>query len=240
VFDRSEALSLLADAREGIPGARDRLIQVAVPFISSVVARYCQKRIDCHSDELSVGLMAFNESIDAFTGSEQGFFPFAQEVIRRRLIDYFRSQRRFEAESPLLDGQEDNPGSSPAEVRAAWQRHWLEQEAGERAEEIAALGERLKTFGISFGDLVQSSPSHRDTRERLRRAALRLSQDPKLMEALESTGRLPKKELCRVAGISRRVLDRGRKYVIALAVIAGTDQYPRIRDYLNLEGGTGT
>jgi RNA polymerase sigma factor len=239
VFDRSEALFLLAGAREGIPEARDRLIQVAVPFISSVVARYCRKRIDCHSDELSVGMVAFNESIDAFNGPEQSFFPFAQEVIRRRLIDYFRSQRRFEAERPLLDGQEGEPGTSSPEVRAAWQRHWLQQEADERAEEIAILGERLKTYGISFNDLVRSSPSHRDTRERLRRAALRLSQDPGLMEALESKGRLPKKDLCRVAGVSRRVLDRGRNYVIALAVIAATDQYPRIREYLNLEGGPG-
>jgi len=44
-------------------------------------------------DEVSVGLMAFNEAMDCFdTTKNISFISFAETVIKRRLIDYFRKE----------------------------------------------------------------------------------------------------------------------------------------------------
>ena len=55
-----------------------------------------------HSDdEYSVALLAFYEAIKGYDPASGPFGAYASLVIGRRLADHYRSQHRFDAETPL-------------------------------------------------------------------------------------------------------------------------------------------
>ena len=51
------------------------------------------------------------------------------------------------------------------------------------------------------------------------------------MEALHKTRTLPMKELVKASGVSKKILDRHRRYIIAVAEIL-YGEYPLVRAYL--------
>lgn len=76
-------------------GERNRLIETYKPFIIKVVSKICGRFIQEGVDEeLSIGLMAFNEAIEVFDAHKGAFFSFSETVIKRRLIDYYRKEKR--------------------------------------------------------------------------------------------------------------------------------------------------
>lgn len=79
--------------------------------------------------------------------------------------------------------------------------------------------QKLLEYGISLDDLIKVSPKHRDTKQNLLRVAGVLAREQKLLEYLRKQKQLPLKELAALTGVSRRVLEKGRKYLIALVLI---------------------
>ena len=69
-------------------------------------------------DEWSISLMAFNQAIGTFTPERGNFASYAALIIRSRLTDYYRSNRKYSEEfnvSPdSFDGdvEEDDPEAS--------------------------------------------------------------------------------------------------------------------------------
>jgi RNA polymerase sigma factor len=65
------------------------------PFIATCVqkatGRYVRYGTD---DELSIGLMAFVEAIKAYDLNKGNFLSFSQNIIKRRLIDYYRKEKK--------------------------------------------------------------------------------------------------------------------------------------------------
>jgi RNA polymerase sigma factor len=64
--------------------------------------------------------------------------------------------------------------------------------------------------------------------------------EPILLSKLKQSKRLPIKELKIYTGLSRRVLEKGRKYIIALTLILSDDSYSEIKNFINFpntEGG---
>jgi len=55
-----------------------------------VVGRYVAYGQD---DELSIALMAFVEAIRSYDVSKGNFLSFSQNVIKRRIIDYYRKEK---------------------------------------------------------------------------------------------------------------------------------------------------
>ncbi|MNI95833.1 RNA polymerase sigma factor SigI [compost metagenome] len=69
-----------------------------------------------------------------------------------------------------------------------------------------------------------------------------LASDSSLMRILVSKRMLPIKELLAMTNVSRKTLERNRKYIIAIAIIYN-GPYPYLRDYLKFakpdeDGGT--
>jgi len=60
--------------------------------------------------------------------------------------------------------------------------------------------------------------------------------DAELLERIRAKKALPVKELTEKLGINRKMLERWRKYIIALVVILAGD-YPYIKSYLNIKVG---
>lgn len=224
-------------ARGGDREARDNLIRSFIPFILRVASqtrgRYVREGED---EEVSIGMLGFNEAIDHFDQERsKNFFAFAEQVIRRRLIDHYRREkRRQEVNFSDLEDQ-DNPGYPiDAEVRSSLAEHQRLTEAEAQREEILRYREILGAYGIELPELVRVSPKHRDARASARDVARMLVRDPDLAEHLRHSKELPLKELAARVSVSRKTLERQRKYIIALAVIA-LEGFTYLQAYL--EGG---
>lgn len=229
---------LLQLAREGDREARERLIDSFTPFILRVASQSRGRYVQVGEDEeVSIGMLAFNEAIDHFDDRRgKNFLAFAEQVIRRRLIDHYRRERRGAREvnfSELKD--QENPGYPlEAEVRMAVEEHRRVAEAEDQREEILRYRDLLAAYGISLPELVRISPKHRDARDSARKVARVLAEDPELAEHLRRLKELPLKELSSRVAVSRKTLERQRKYIIALALIAMED-FDHLRGYV--EGG---
>ncbi len=220
-----------------VPEVRDQLIRDYIPFIlkavSKVVGRYVTMGED---DEVSVGLMAFNEAISCYQPERSGsFFGFAETIIKRRLVDYYRKQRAERREvsfSTYLRGDEEKNALQQVEFAVARSAHEESVSQAERREEILRFSQEIERFGISFAELAEISPRHQDARVRAREAARLVAYDQEHWQHLCRRGELKLKELEAQVSVSRKTLERQRKYIIALAVVLAGD-YPHLAEYLS-------
>ena len=227
---------------QGEPGLRDTFIAAYRPYIAKVTSRFCKRYIDptC-DDEFSIALSAFNEAIDQFSPTAgKSFLGFAETVIRRRLIDYVRKEQRHAHTVPMsafdTEDDEDTP-VNPVETGEALAVYDKERQSELRRYEIEAFTARLKPFGISFMELADKSPKHADSRAMLYGIGARLASDAQLFALIEVKRQLPIKELTLLSAVSRKTLERNRKFIIAAAIIMQGD-YPHLQAYLELPDGT--
>lgn len=216
---------LLSRARNGDHQAREKLVELHRRFILNTAGATCKQRITWSDDAASIALIAFNEAVDAYKDERGVPFPaFARLVIRSRIADYLRKEARKSAQS--LEELAAS-GGLPAEVAC---HQFAEEEAvRERREEIRRYSELLKDFGLTFRQLADASPKHRDARANFLRAARVLAENDALFSRLIQTKRIPLNELAVATGVPRKTLERGRRYILAVSLIFG---YPEEFTYL--------
>lgn len=229
---------LVLQIQQGDIRLRNQFITEYQPYVAKVTSRFSKRYIDpARDDEFAIALAAFNEAINQFSHqSGRSFLSFAETVIRRRLIDYVRKEQRFSQQVPYssFDVEDDEENIvNPIEVHQAIHQYELQKGMEERRSEILELNRVLSEFDISFADLADSSPKHTDSRETLIGIGIMLSNDSQMMRTLLGKRMLPIKELLEVAEVSRKTLERNRKYIIAVAIIHN-GPYPYLRDYLNI------
>lgn len=226
---------LLKPAQGGDRQAREDLLSAYTPLVlrvgSQVSGRYLAVGRD---EEVSVGLMALNEAIDRFDPSKgASFISFAELVIKRRLLDHYRRQKE-NREIPMSGLEAEDDEGRPlerVERLEAMEQHAREEEAAERRDEIARYARRLAEFGVKFSDLVAASPKHEDARQRAIEAARVVAGQPLLAQHLLTRRELPLKQLEEHVGVSRKTLERQRKYIIAVTLILLEDFY-HLRRYI--------
>jgi len=212
--------NLLNMATGGDAGAREKLLEACQPFVLRVVSRVCNRSLEWgRDDELSIGLIALNEAVERYRGDLGVPFPaYARLVIRSRLTDYLRRQGR-EKQNCVLMPKDNDRTVGRAEIARAWELHLDDVTAQERREEISIYCDMLGQYRITFGDLVKVSPRHRDTRQTLLHIARQLAGSEMLMARFKESKRLPLEDLMQLTGVGRKVLERGRKYIIAVTLI---------------------
>jgi len=236
-MDRA-ALAAKSDA-----AALENFIKENQRFILICASRASRRFVTVSDDEWSVGLMAFHEAVESFDEGKGSFKSFASLIIKRRVVDYIRSEQRHAAELPVepeaMTGEVDPEGASALqlEVRdreAAMAKEHTKDQPGTSAarDEIDAVQQTLEQYGFSFFDLTTCSPKAGKTKEQCARALEILLGDAKLLDRMRGGRSLPIKELARNSGISRKVLERHRKYIIAAAEILSGD-YPILGGYLS-------
>ena len=231
--------SRVALARDGDAQAREDLIRDYTPFIlktaSSGARRYLVQGRD---EEVSVSLQAFNEAISAYSSERPGFLAFAASVIRRRLIDYYRKEkRRDEVPFSSLADDEESDEEWPANVEA--QRSFVVDDWSrvlERRDDIEQWVEVLKSYRLTLKDVVKAVPKHVDARERAIRTAALLAGDPLLANKFVKSRKLPIDDLVRLLPdevASRKTLERQKDYITAIAAIL-THDLSSLKEYLDL------
>lgn len=231
---------LVVKARSGDATAREELIASCRPFIQKVASWRSRRWLDWHEDELSIALMAFNEAIDTYDPNRGArFLSFARLVINGRLTDYYRRNKACNQEVPLtMVGPDGSELVYPEVMQVAGEEVLKERERRERAEEIAAFTAELASYNLTLKDIEKACPKHRNRREKLLRAAAVLAHNPELIEHLRSTGQVPLKELSELTGLNRKLLERGRRYLVAVSLIRANPEYTHLAAYVTpREGG---
>lgn len=217
---------------------RNQFITDYQPYVAKVTSRFCKRYIDpSRDDEFSIALGAFNEAINQFSPeSGRSFLSFSETVIRRRLIDFIRKESRFTGQIPYSSFEvEDDEDSivNPVEIHQAIEQYEKEKTIEERQSEIMDFNRCLLEFGISFSDLVEVSPKHSDSREALFTIGALLARNQTMMSIVLTKKMLPIKELLDQVNVSRKTLERNRKFIIAVALIY-SGPYPYLKNYLSI------
>lgn len=222
--------------QDGNEHIRTDLIESYKPFVSKTVSSVCKRYIDdANDDEYSIGLIAFNEAINHYTNDKgSSFLSFATLVIKRRVIDYIRKEKKY---IDILTSayEDDEKARNMLESAAATEQFQLDIEAEQRMEEIIHFSERLSEFGVSFTDLTAVSPKHEDTRNMAISIARALYTDFELRTKLFKTKKLSVKELLKKVSVSKKTIERNRKYIIAIVIILSED-YRFLKEYLKEVG----
>jgi RNA polymerase sigma factor len=231
--------ALLASAQNGDRDVRELLIKKFTPFILRIASGMTGRFIKVgQDDEVSIGMMAFNEAIDNFC-SEKGvsFLSFAETVIKRRLIDHFRKEGRNSKVIPFSSMERNDDGEEsptlPVEVEQARANYEAMLEAEARKNEIIQYNQVLAQYGISFSELVEISPKHDDARLRAMSVAWIIAGNVRYRNFLQEKKSLPLKQLEQEVKVSRKTLERQRKYIIAVALVL-IGEFHYLKEYINI------
>ena len=233
---KEKALAARTDER-----AFEELVASHRQWILRCASQVTHRYITDSDDEWSIALMAFHEAVQNYDGEKGSLKSLASVVIRRRVLDYLRSEGRHSAELSVLpgafDGELDEDEASGVNLRvqqavAEQSMDGTEADSAERArEEIAGMQEVLAAYGFSFFDLAECSPKAEKTRQSCGKAVRTLIASAVLMALMRLKHLLPIKELSTQSGVVRKILERHRKYIIAAAEILDRD-FPILASYM--------
>lgn len=229
-FEMKDLDEMITSAQQGNKKIQNDLLKTFKPFVAKCVSEVCKRYIDRSDDEFSIGLVGFNEAMIHYTPDKGSFFSFAQVVVKRKVIDYIRMTSRH-PQFVSLDDYHDDQSIHLFESEAANLRYELEQESWLRREEIADFTKKLKAYRISFADLVKVAPKHQDARHMAVKIARIIVQDPKLKAYVKKRKKLPIKYLLKRVNLSKKTLERHRKYILAIFVVLDED-YVYLKEYL--------
>ncbi|MBB5174650.1 RNA polymerase sigma-I factor [Texcoconibacillus texcoconensis] len=221
----------LKESNKGNEIARERIIQHYKPYILNIVGHLCRNYKTWSDEEASIGLIAFNRAIDTFNpDGGRTFLNYAYLLIERDLIDYFRKVAREHCLSIERDDDDDEPANF--ESKAAISLYKQNEQSFELVDEILELSEVLKQFNVSFEELEQHSPKHRDTRESLFQIATQFVEDNECVGQLMKKKRLPISLFSKKTGYRKKTLERHRKYVITLIVLKLNPHWVYLSQYI--------
>ena len=192
------------------------LVEKYDSFILKSASMAARQYVSKNDDEWSIALSAFSEAIKKYSYEKGSFISFAELLIHRRLLDYFRTRKRFDAEVQV-DRIEDNA--------------IIENSDDNLKLEIEAISQVLESYGFSFMDLAECSPKARKTKAACARAVVYLLDKAVLVAEMRNSKQLSVKIVEKNTGLPRKVIERHRKYIIAAIEILSGD-YPYISEYL--------
>lgn len=217
----------LKKIKDGDKEEREKLISDYQPFIIKAITKVTNKYIETENDdEYSIGLLAFNEAIDKYDFNKGSFLSFAQLLIRNRVIDFLRKESTGQITVSI-----DDDNVSEVEVKTALVNKDFTIEL-DMKDQIIKFQDRLDQFGISMEELVESSPKHIDSRLNSIEIAKFIVENMDIKEELYSKKAMPVNVLIARKGVSRKVLKRNRKFIIATVLIIDSDSQLLI-EYIN-------
>ena len=233
----SNSINDLAAASADSESVREDFIRQQEQLILKTASHASYRYITKSDDEWAVALSAFSDAIDRYDLSRGDFLPFAQMLMKRALIDYHRSASSHLTEistSPfVLEGIDEADDESELDRSAYLAVVDQSRAAADRSlqDEILAANEMLQQYGFRFFDLTDCSPQQEKTKQECAKAVRYVLSQPDLLYELEKSRKLPIRAVTKGSDISKKTLDRYRKYIIMAILILNGD-YPQLSDYL--------
>ncbi len=213
--------------------AADCFLQQYLPFIRSETAKFLHRFPNESDDELSIAMLAFHEAVLAYQKIKGSFLKLAAASIRNRLIDYYRKERRHTGQISLdttVKGEEDDRTLIDQLDSGMDEIEELDNQVSAK-KEILEFAAQLENFGLKLTDIAENCPKQDRTLNACHKALQYAKEHPVLLEELIQSGRLPIGPLSEGSGISRKTLERHRKYMIAI-LLAYTNGFEIIRGHL--------
>ena len=243
IIQMSNSINELALAAKNDGSQREALIQSHENLILKTASRASFRYVTKSDDEWSVALCAFSDAIDKYQPEQGSFLPFSQMLMKRALIDYHRSAASHLTEistSPfVLEGIDEEPDDWEKSVYLAVAEQSRESAERRLQEEITAANEMLQRYGFRFFDLTDCSPQQEKTKQECAKAVRYVLAQAELRKELEKTRKLPIRAIAAGSGVSKKILDRYRKYII-MAILILDGEYPRLSEYLKFVRKEGT
>ncbi len=186
-------------------------------FILKTASKTAKRYICKEDDEYSVALYAFYDAVNKYDYTKGAFYSFAELIIHRNIVDYYRAKGKYSNEIGIEDIEENAVYTENDNMLKL---------------EIESITRTLKDYGFSFMDLVKVSPKAEKTKYSCRIAVNYLLDNPSLIIEMRNNKQLPIKIIAAATNIPRKILDRHRKYIIA-AVEVFYGEYLGIAQYLN-------
>ncbi len=222
--------------------ALNALVENHKQWILRCASEAAHRYVTDSDDEWSVALLAFLAAVRGYDETKGSFRGFAGVVIRRRIVDHVRSNWNHGAEVPVtpdaFDGELPGEDADSVDLQVQSQVVADSVAASDRdlstrtREEIEEAQATLQRYGFSFFDLTECSPKAEKTKRACAFAVLTLMGNPVMLDQLRRGRMLPMKELSATSGVSRKTLDRYRRYIIAAAEILSGD-YPILSAYVD-------
>ncbi|WP_426349799.1 anti-sigma-I factor RsgI family protein [Alloiococcus sp. CFN-8] len=102
-----------------------------------------------------------------------------------------------------------------------------------RGKEITLFIRELKLYGVVLKDLTSLLPSLKE-KNQLLNIAININNSPVLSKEFFSIRRININKLAKIAGYSKRYLEKWSSYIIAYTIIAGNEAYKGLQDYLSI------
>lgn len=190
-------------------------------FILRSAAKTARRYVSKSDDEWSIALSAFYEAVKKYSYDRGSFIAFAELLINRNLIDYFRAQNKYYNEK---------------QVESIDDKFYSDDDENSLKLEIDDISQVIKVYGFTFMDLVECSPKAAKTKYACGKATAYLLKNPLLINEMRKTRQLPLKIIEKKEKIPRKLLERHRKYIIAAVEILHGD-YPYLAEYLSFIRG---
>ncbi len=226
-------LDILAVNAKDNENSMNRLINKYENFILKRASSAARRYISKSDDEWSVAMAAFTDAIRNYFPEKGSFLNFAELIIRRRIIDYVRSKSRYAPEilvkPSLFESSPEEEGdysmqSEIAEKVSSGENNSLRME-------IYLINEVFSEYGFSFMDLADYSPKAEKTKRACAKAVAFMIKNPILTSEMKIKRKLPLNLIEKNAKVSRKLLERHRKYIVAAVEIISGD-YPYLSDYM--------
>ncbi|WP_227935128.1 RNA polymerase sigma-I factor [Alkalihalobacillus deserti] len=233
---KSVDLQDIKQIKSGDEVARERVIQHYKPYMINVAGHVTRKFVSWSDEESSIALLAFNKALDTFdeTAGRQ-FLNYVYLLIKRDLVDFYRKEKK-ETHLSLHSTNEDTEIIFEQESEQSLEQYEKQVQTTELVEEILELDAVLNQYQISFEELEQYSPKHKDTRITLFDLAALVAADLECVELLYRKKKLPISAMVKKYSLKKKTLERHRKYLITLIILTLNPQWEQLSQFVKKEG----
>lgn len=224
---RDRLVDEMAISASGDEEVLEQFILEKMPYIRACAGKTLLRHINNGSEEELLALEAFVEAVGSYSFDKGSFLSFAKLVIRRRLIDGIRKEQKTENIIPM----------DPSDIIINKDRNDTENlsenqnSEEEIADEIGMLADSLKKYGFPFSDLAACSPKAKKTKDACKTAVMYITENDIVFHEMAGTGQMPLKTIEKNTGVPRKILERHRKYIIAVTEIL-KGKYPCLTPYV--------
>ncbi len=203
-------------------------------FIQKCIYKNINRYVTKSCDEWSIAVIAFSQAVADYNIDKGSFYSFSEQIISRRLIDYYRSQRKYSAEilvNPNVFDTDSEQDEDDISIQIEVSKKVSFTSDNSLRYEIEAANEVFLRFGFSFYELTNYSPKAKKTKTACAKAVKYILDNPILLNEIYHTKQLPLKIIEKNTKLPRKILDRHRKYIIAATEIL-SGEYLYLSEYM--------